>query len=178
MEKLLRYFPLNKNITKKNTKNLLIIVGAYAAILVALLIVKKILIPVKVIGTFIYNVSSVYEVYAIVGVGLGLVTCFANIETAEVNYISFNDIKNLYKSDKKIVAWIATALVVVAAMIITPMGLKEERFKREVDKYIAEDHSDESSKKSSKKKDKKEEKEIVEDFKIELIQLGSKMANK
>ena len=73
------------------------------------------------------------------------------------------------KEKKKKLAWIVTAIVVVAATLITPTGLKKERLKRAVDKYIAEDHSEESSKKE-KKKEKKEEKVEEEPEEIEEVE--------
>ena len=61
MKKLLRYFPLSKKIQKKDAKSLLITVGIYLAVLFAFFIVKKILVPVKIIGTLVYNLSKLYN---------------------------------------------------------------------------------------------------------------------
>lgn len=163
MKKLLRYFPLSKKIQKKDTKSLLITVGIYLAVLFAFFIVKKILVPVKIIGTLVYNLSKLYKLYAIVGIILGVITCYTNIDTEEVIYITVEDIKNLYMSDKKKIAWIVTGVAVLAAAIITPTGLKAERLKRAVDKYVAEDHSNEASEEIVKEEVKEEPVEVVEE---------------
>ena len=169
MNKLLRFFPLNKRVKKKDAKSLLITLGLYLAIFIALIIVRKILVSVVVIGTLVYNLSNVYIWYALAGAVLGIIKFLTDVNDEEVNYITANDIKNLYKSEKKKLAWIVTAIVVVAATLITPTGLKKERLKRAVDKYIAEDHSEESSKKE-KKKEKKEEKVEEEPEEIEEVE--------
>lgn len=168
MNKILRYFPLNKKIQKKDVKSLLITVGIYVAVLVAFLIVKKILVTVKIIGTLVYNFSKLYNLYAVVGIILGVITCFTNVDTEEVNYITVEDIKNLYMSDKKKIAWIVTGVAVLAAAIITPTGLKAERLKRAVDKYVAEDHSDEISEKAIEEV-KEEVPEVIEEEEVEEV---------
>ena len=141
MKKVLKFFPINKLIQKKNIKSLLAAAGVYVVIFLALIVVKKIFLSVFFLGELAYNVLNLYKVYAFVGVILGAITYFTGIDNNDISYITLDDIKKIYLSDKKILIWIATVVLIAGLSFVTPMGLREARVMRKVDKYIAEDHS-------------------------------------
>lgn len=127
MNKILGFFPINKIIRKKNIKSLIISIADYMMILLVLLIARNLLISVKGVGNVFYNVFSLFRLYAIVGIVLGVIQCFSGKKYRDVNYIQLADISRMYKSNRKILALGITGVCLILMMIITPSGLKAKR---------------------------------------------------
>lgn len=127
LSKVLRYLPNNKRVKSKDVKSLLITLGIYIGIAFVLAIVKTILRNIPLVGNLLYNIGSVYKLYSWVGAIIAAIQCFGNDDYSEVEYITFDEIKNLkslWESRNVKIAMI----VCLAALCLIPNGNKPKTF--------------------------------------------------
>lgn len=127
LSKVLRYLPNNKRVKSKDVKSLLITLGIYIGIAFGLFVVKKFLGNIPLVGNLLYNIGSVYKLYSWVGAIIAAIQCFGNDDYSEVEYITFDEIKNLkslWESRNVKIAMI----VCLAALCIIPNGNKPKTF--------------------------------------------------
>jgi len=127
LSKVLRYLPNNKRVKSKDVKSLLITLGIYIGIAFVLAIVKTILRNIPLIGNLVYNIGSIYRIYSWVGAIIAAIQCFGNDDYSEVEYITFDEIKNLkslWESRNVKIAMI----VCLAALCLIPNGNKPKTF--------------------------------------------------
>ena len=98
--KILRYFLLNKKVRNKDIKSFFLTLGIYIAIGFGVGIEKLVLGRIPLVGNLLYNVSSLYTLYAWIGIILAAIQCFGKEDYNSVNYVTskdFQKLKNLWE---------------------------------------------------------------------------------
>lgn len=111
MSKVLKFFILNKIVKNKDVKTLLINIAIYIGIGIALGIYKAIVCRIPLLGNLSYNAAGLYKIYAWVGAILAAIQYFSNDDYSDVEYVTLEDIKNLWNLKNGKIAIIVAAAV-------------------------------------------------------------------
>ena len=111
MNKILRYFPLNRRVESKKIGTLGKLIGLYIVIWIAPYIVSGVLHGVPLIGNLFYWVFRVWEYYVIAGMLFACYQCFSGKDFSSVTYIGKEDFKRWWSYKQCKIAVIAAALV-------------------------------------------------------------------
>lgn len=111
MNKIIRYFPLNRRVESKKIGTLGKLIGLYIVIWIAPYIVSGVLHGVPLIGNLFYWVFRVWEYYVIAGMLFACYQCFSGKDFSSVTYIGKEDFKRWWSYKQCKIAVIAAALV-------------------------------------------------------------------
>lgn len=112
MEKILRYFPLNREVRTRNGKTLGKTIGKYLVIWIAPYIVMSLVSRVPLIGNLLYHLFRVWEYYVLVGIAFGCYQYFSKMDYSNIAYINLADLKRLWSYKQCKIALIIAACIV------------------------------------------------------------------
>lgn len=96
MEKLIRYFPLNKGIVKGDVKSLIKTIGIYIVSNMVLAVAVNILDFIPLVKNLLHHVDNVYELYIWLGSILGGIQYFTGVNTSQIEYVKIEDVLSLW----------------------------------------------------------------------------------
>lgn len=136
MNKILRYFPLNKMLIYGNKISLFKVIGIYWGTSIGLSIVYSLTRWLPFVRNLTLRVSNLYSYYVLIGIILAIVQYLKKTEQEEINYVSLEDVKNLWGIDK-----VKKGLLIVAAVLcIIPTG-SNKSYKPKVEDTVVQTDS-------------------------------------
>lgn len=118
MEKIIRFFPLNKGIARGQIITLLKAIGLYLGVDIVFGIVERILGGVPLIRNLLYHGLRMYEIYMVTGALLCLYQFFAVNDCSEIEFIKKEDVVAFFQNKK----YLVIIVVMVIALCVIPSG--------------------------------------------------------
>ncbi len=111
MEKIIRFFPLNKGIVKGQIKSLVKPICIYIVSNIILAIVVSILDFIPLVKNLLHHVDNLYELYILAGSILALVQYFTGMDSGQIPFVNKEDLAALWKNQKYRICILVGAVV-------------------------------------------------------------------
>lgn len=112
MEKIIRYFPLNRAVgASGGSKTLIKTIGKYLAVWIGSYIVMRFMGRIPLIGNLLYHLFRVWEYYVLAGMALSCYQYFSKKDYSNIAYINTTDFKRLWSYKQCKIALITVACI-------------------------------------------------------------------
>lgn len=112
MEKIVRYFPLNRAVRTRDGKTLIKTIGSYLVVWIVPYIVMSLTGRVPLIGNLLYHLFRVWEYYVLAGIALSCYQYFSKMDYSNITYINVADFQRLWSHKQYRIALIAAACII------------------------------------------------------------------
>lgn len=136
MEKIVRYFPLNREVRTRDGKALIKTIGRYLVIWIAPYIVMRLTGRIPFIGNLLYHLFWVWEYYVVAGIALSCYQFFSKKDYSNIAYINAADFKRLWSYKQCKIALIIAACIL--SLIPHGRNLKKQKQIEETDSKTTE----------------------------------------
>lgn len=164
MDKVLKFFIINKEVQEKNKNTLLKVLVKYLAIWIGACILTSVFCKVPLIKNLFYNVKTILGWYTLAGIGLAILQYLGKIDMSEtVECYTFYDLKKFFEAHQtKQNRIIMIAVIVVLCLIPRGASAKENKTvesdvvtatDKEIEKEDISEYIEEQNEKADEDKD-------------------------